>query len=343
MTSRLGHETLRPEPGMSTAAVIRIMDVDARGFVKVHADGDAVRPPPAGIVRWVDIQDQDEPSLQLLRERFEFHPLALEDCAHFDQRAKVEEYTESLFVVSHGVEMKADETIDILELHAFLGKQYLVTVHTRPMRSIDAVWERVIGDGGLARRGADYLYYLLADATVDGFFPVLDEIGDRVEAIETSVLEDPTSDDLAEIFVLRRMLTTIRKSLTPQRDAFALLSKRGGTHVSDRTSIYFRDVFDHVARISESIDTHRDMLGNCLDAYLTGVSNRLNAVMKSLTILSSIFLPLSFVVGFFGQNFDDLPLFPDWVHSDTLMWIMIALCLAIPMVMMVVFRRSGWW
>jgi len=329
---------------MPSPAVIRIMDVDARGGVKVGTDEESVRPPPAGILRWVDIEDQDEPSLALLRERFEFHPLALEDCAHFDQRAKVEEYTESLFVVTHGVELSAEEeTVDILELHAFLGKQYLVTVHTRPMRSVEAVWQRVMSEGALARRGADYVYYLVADATVDVFFPVLDQIGDRVEAIETSVLENPTSDDLAEIFVLRRMLTTIRKSLSPQRDAFALLSKRGGTHVSDRTSVYFRDVFDHVARISESIDMQRDMLGNCLDAYLSGISNRLNAVMKSLTILSSIFLPLSFVVGFFGQNFDDLPFFPHWMHSDVVMWTMIGLCVAIPVAMMVVFRRSGWW
>jgi magnesium transporter len=328
---------------MTSPATIRIMDIDARGGARIETGFEFVRPPPAGIFRWVDIQDQDEPSLALLRERFEFHPLALEDCAHFDQRAKVEEYTESLFVVTHGVETTADGDLELLELHAFLGKQYLVTVHARPMRSVDAVWQRVSGDGALARRGIDYLYYLVVDATVDEFFPVLDGIGDRVEAIETAVLEDPTPDDLAEIFVLRRLLATIRKALTPQRDAFALLSKRGSAHVSDRTSIYFRDVFDHVARISESIDTHRDMLGNCLDAYLSGISNKMNAVMKSLTIMSAIFLPLSFVVGFFGQNFDNFPLFRDWVHSDALMWMMLVLCVAIPVALLISFRRSGWW
>jgi magnesium transporter len=328
---------------MTSATIIRVLDIDARGEVKVSSDLELVRPPPGGILRWIDVQDQDAETLRVLRERFDFHPLAIEDCMHFDQRAKVEEYTETLFVVTHGVETTADGEVEIRELHAFLGKQYLVTVHATPMRSVEATWQRIAGDGPLARRGTDYLYYLVADATVDEFFPVLDAIGDRVEALETSVLEDPTVDDLAEIFVLRRMLTTIRKSLTPQRDAFALLSKRGGAHVTDRTSVYFRDVFDHVARISESIDNHRDMLGNSLDAYLSAVSNRTNATMKSLTIMSSIFLPLSFVVGFFGQNFDNFPMFLDWIHSDTLMWMMMGLCVAIPVTLMIAFKRSGWW
>jgi magnesium transporter len=329
-------------PRDPSPAIVRVLDVDEQGRVRVTKGTDLVRPPPEGTIRWVDLQDQDAPSLELLRDRFEFHPLAIEDCMHFDQRSKVEEYTESLFVVTHGAMMPEGGPLALLELHAFLGKTFLVTVHALPMPSVNAVWDRVAGDAGLARRGPDYLYYLVADATVDGLFPVLDHIGDRIEAIELSVLEDPTPDDLYEMFVLRRILSSLRRALSPQRDAFALLAKRG-LQGGDRTAPYFRDVFDHVARLSESIDMHRDMLGNCFDAYLSGVSNKTNGVMKSLAIMSAIFLPLSFIVGFFGQNFDDFPLFPQWVHNDTLMWIMFASCVVVPMILIISFRRSGWW
>jgi magnesium transporter len=340
-TRRLrSHPPARPRE--QSPAVIRVLDVDEKGRVRLATGIDLVRPPPEGTIRWVDLQDQDAPSLELLRERFDFHPLAIEDCMHFDQRSKVEEYTDTLFVVTHGVRMPEDGQLELLELHAFLGKSFLVTVHALPMPTVDVVWDRVAGDPGLARRGTDYLYYLVVDNTVDALFPVLDRIGDRIEAIELSVLEDPTPDDLSEMFVLRRLLSSLRRVLSPQRDAFALMAKRGAQG-GDRTAPYFRDVFDHVARLAESIDMHRDMLGNCFDAYLSGVSNKTNGVMKSLTVMSAIFLPLSFIVGFFGQNFDDFPLFPNWIHSDQLMWIMFTSCVAVPGLLLVTFRRSGWW
>jgi magnesium transporter len=134
----------------------------------------------------------------------------------------------------------------------------------------------------------------------------------------------------------------MRKVLSPQRDVFALLSKRDDFRVSERTSLYFRDVYDHLARINESIEAHRDLLGNALEAYLSAVSNRTNEIMKYLTIMSAVFLPLSFVVGFFGQNFDNLPGVREWVHSDGLMWAMMGSCAAIPLGLLLWFWKRRW-
>jgi magnesium transporter len=134
----------------------------------------------------------------------------------------------------------------------------------------------------------------------------------------------------------------MRKVLTPQRDMIAMLARRGDARVSDRTALYFRDIFDHLVRLSESIEANRDLLGNSVDAYLSSVSNRTNEVMKYLTVLSAVFLPLSFIVGFFGQNFDDLPGFNGWSHSHFLMYAMMLVCLSVPFVMLWWFKSKGW-
>jgi magnesium transporter len=204
------------------------------------------------------------------------------------------------------------------------------------------VWNRVTGDEGLARRGADFVYYLVADRMVDTNFPLLDRIADELEILESDVLSNPDPKQLATMFQLKRLLVSMRKTLSPQRDVFGLLSKRGSEQIDERTSIYFRDIFDHLVRLNETIDTSRDLLGNCFDAYLSSVSNRTNAIMKSLTVMSAVFLPLAFVVGFFGMNFEDLPYFPHWTKSRGLMLTMLAACMGIPLGMLAWFHRQKW-
>jgi magnesium transporter len=324
--------------------MFRVLTVPEKG--KLHtSEGDKdVRPPHAGAFRWIDLQDQDDETLELLKQRFDFHPLAIEDCANFDQRPKLEEYGTYLFIVSHALSCTDPSSgeLDIHEVHAFLGERYLVTVHTAALEPLDAVWDRLAGDDALAGRGADFVYYLVADRMVDTNFPLLDRIADELETLESDVLSNPHPDQLATMFKLKRLLVAMRKTLSPQRDVFGMLAKRGGDQVSDKTSIYFRDIFDHLVRLNESIEAGRDLLGNCFDAYLSSVSNRTNQIMKSLTIMSAVFLPLAFVVGFFGMNFEDLPLLPHWMQSDALMYVMLATCLAIPLGMLLWFHRSRW-
>jgi magnesium transporter len=322
------------------SAIVRILDLEPGRPPVVSLSPDHVAPPPPGTLRWIDIKEQTEAEMAILGERFRFHPLTLEDCLHFDQRPKVEEYENHLFVVLHAFSVADERSCDAApkEVHIFLGREnYLISVHTSDIAPLEAVWKRAASDSSLAARGADFLLYLISDAVVDANFPILDRINDSLEQIEDSVLERHDPADLTRIFELKRTLVLMRKVLSPQRDVFALLARRGDPRISEKTSLYFRDVYDHLVRIYESIDAGRDLLGNALDAYLSMTSSRTNEIVKRLTLLSAVFLPLTFITGFFGQNFEHLPF-----HSDALMYAMIATCVIIPSAMVFVFKRSGW-
>jgi magnesium transporter len=323
--------------------MFRVMDLHD-GRIELFEGTDQVAPPPPGVLRWVDLQDQDGPQLEVLRERFHIHPLAIEDCAHFDQRPKEDEYGDHLFLVTQGFASQGEkiEELELQELHAFLGDHYLVTVHLGVIDALQRTWVRLADEARLLERGVDFVYYLIADGMVDDVFPILDRIADELEELEDCVLASPQRKDLQRIFALKRHLVSMRKVLSPQRDVLGLLAKRGDARVSDRTSLYLRDVYDHLVRINESIEANRDLLGNALDAYLSAVGQRTNEIMKHLTLLSAVFLPLAFVVGFFGQNFDNFPLLKEWVHSDALMWAMVTVCLTVPVAMLAWFKYKDW-
>ena len=322
----------------------RVLELDATGTLLESRGADAVAPPGAGVTRWIDLEAQDTESLDLLRQRFHLHQLAIEDCAHLDQRPKIEEYGDHLFLVTQGFTFSTTgaERLEIHEVHAFLGERYLVTVHADVVPALAEVWRRVASDGAALARGVDFVYYLVADSVVDSNFPILDRIDDELEELEDVVLENPQKSQLHRIFQLKRHLVAMRKVLSPQRDTMAMLARRGEARISDRTSLYFRDVYDHLSRINESIDAKRDLLGNALDAYLSSVSNRTNEIVKYLTLLSAVFLPLSFLVGFFGQNFHNLLGVHDWVQSDALMTAMVIICVTLPVAMVLWFRHKRW-
>jgi magnesium transporter len=323
--------------------MFRVMEL-REGRVELSEGTERVAPPPAGVLRWIDLCAQDPPQLELLRERFDLHPLAIEDCAHLDQRPKMEEYLDHVFLVTQGFSAKGEKIrkLELHELHAFLGERFLLTVHVDEVAALSEGWTRLAGEPRLLERGVDFAYYLVVDGIVDDNFPILDRIADELDELEDAVLARPRVEDLHRIFELKRHLVAMRKVLSPQRDVLGLISKRGDPRISERTALYLRDVYDHLVRINESIEGNRDLLGNALDAYLSAVGQRTNEIMKHLTILSAIFLPLAFVVGFFGQNFDNFPFLRDWVHSDGLMWSMIAMCLATPLGMLAWFKHKGW-
>lgn len=319
--------------------VFRVLDVPPAGSATVATGPDALGPPPAGTLRWVDLWGQDEPQLLALQKAFDFHPLAIEDCAHLNQRPKLEEYRDHLFLVTQAFEAPEENpsALELVELHVFLGADYLVTVHERPIPAVDAIWRRVSAEPELARRGADFIVYLVCDTLVDSQFPIFDRLEEAIETLEEQVLSSPAAHDVERLYELRRALVTMRRVLAPQRDVFGLLARRGDPRVAERTALYFRDVYDHLVRLHEAIEAGRDLLANAFDAYRSMVSNRTNEIMKRLTILSAIFLPLTFITGFFGQNFEHLPF-----SSDALMYAMIAACLVIPTGMLVWFYRSRW-
>jgi magnesium transporter len=314
------------------------------GRVNLFEGSERVGPPPEGALRWIDLRTPEAAHLELLRERFGFHPLTIENCARLDQRPKLEEYKDYIFLVTQGFASKGERVneLELHELHTFLSERFVVTVREGPIGALEAVWLRLAGEPKLLERGVDFAYYLVADGIVDDNFPILDHIADELDELEDSVLASPRREDLHRIFELKRSLVSMRKVLSPQRDVFGLLAKRGDAKIHERTAVYLRDVYDHLVRINESIEANRDLLGNALEAYLSAVSQRTNEIMKYLTVMSAVFLPLSFLVGFFGQNFDDLPLMKDWIHSDHLMWAMILTCVTLPIGMLAWFRHKDW-
>ncbi|MEJ7591162.1 MAG: magnesium/cobalt transporter CorA [Planctomycetaceae bacterium] len=319
--------------------MFRVLDVGPSGPATVTEGEERVGPPPEGTLRWIDLQKQDDAMLGLLVEQFQFHPLTIEDCSHFDQRPKLEEYGDYLFLVTHGFRLTPSnsEPLEVLELHTFLGERYLVTVHVEPIPALDEVWKRLQQEASLVRRGVDFVSYLVTDAIVDSFFPLLDDIAAQVEDVEDHVLARTHKVELADIFRLKRLLVQLRKVLSPQRDVFGLLAKRGEGWIDQRTALYFRDVYDHVLRIHEWVEGTRDLLGNALDAYLWSASQRTNEIMKRLTLLSAIFMPLTFITGFWGQNFTGLPF-----DSNGMMAAMLISCALVPAAMVYFFMRSKW-
>jgi magnesium transporter len=321
--------------------MFRIIESQPGKPLSVRESCEISGPPEAGSTCWIDLIAPTEADLALLGKTFGFHPLALEDCAHADQRPKAEEYGEYLFIVSQGFECPNAVLNDMrwFELHVFLGKNYLVSVHDNPIPAVEQLWKRVTGDAALMKKGVDFLYYLICDRMVDDNFPIIDYIADELEQIEDQVLENAEKSTLNRIFALKGQLVLMRKILSPQRDVMAGLSRRGDEErISQRTAFYFRDVHDHLARIVESIEGNRDLLGNALEAYMSAQSQRTNEIMKALAILSAVFMPLTFITGFFGQNFEHLPF-----ASDALMYTMIVSCFLLPGVLLYWFKKRHWY
>jgi magnesium transporter len=250
---------------------------------------------------WIDLDRPDSHDFEILRDVFKFHPLALEDSEHFGQRAKLDDYDDFVFLVVYGAAPDDDR---LVEVHCFYSERFLVTLHRDDCPAFTEIRARY------AKRDKpvdqpSLLLYRIVDGLVDSFFPILAEFDDRIDELENSIFLKADDSQLQEIFQMKRLLVGMRKTVTPQRDTFARLMGRlaelPGFNEGDEH--YFRDIYDHLIRISDLIDSYRDLLSGAMDVYLSTVSNRLNSVMKQLTIIATIFLPLSWLTGFFGQNF----------------------------------------
>ena len=247
---------------------------------------------------WLDFADTSPETITLLREVFKIHPLAVEDAQEFNQRPKAEDYEDFVYLVAYGALGLGQP---LAEVHCFYAEHFFVTVHRGEIPAIaDActALNRMYTDRRLVAM------YRLLDALVDSMFPFLAAFDDRIDELQDQIFAKPTDDQLATMFALKRQLVDMRKVVTPQRDMVASMLAQvipipGMTAESER---YIRDLYDHLIRISDMVDSYRDLLSGSLDAYMSVVSNRLNAVMKQLTIIATIFLPLSFLTGFFGQN-----------------------------------------
>jgi magnesium transporter len=300
--------------------VFKVIDLPAEGKPQQSNDEARVAPPPAGTVRWIDVTEPDAEQLDLLRSRFDFHPLAIGDCATYGLQSKVDDFDSYLFIVLHTftADPKDPRGIQIHEIHAFLSDTYLVTVHDNPVPAQELVWQRVAADRTALARGPSWVLYLTANAMVDATFPLLDVLTGTLDEIEQSVLAGDRRVDLREVFRLKRRLVDMRRVIRPLRDAIGILHRRVDERINERAALHLRDVYDHVIRSAEAVEEAREVATNIINAYQTVISNHGNDLIKRLTIFSAVFLPLSFIVGFFGQNFVDLPYDNDAVLAGML-------------------------
>ncbi|HEX2818639.1 MAG TPA: magnesium transporter CorA family protein [Streptosporangiaceae bacterium] len=248
---------------------------------------------------WLDLTDTGPDTIALLREVFKIHPLAIEDAQEFNQRPKIEDYDDFVSLVAYGAQ-GLDQPL--AEVHAFYAEHFLVTVHREAVPAIGLACTALTRVPTNQRLVA---LYRVLDALVDSMFPYLATLDDRIDDLQDQIFVSPRPEQLSALFALKRQLVGMRKLVTPQRDMVSSMLTQvipipGMTAETER---YVRDLYDHLIRISDLVDSYRDLLSGSLDAYMSMVSNRLNDQMKQLTIIATIFLPLSFLTGFFGQNF----------------------------------------
>jgi magnesium transporter len=312
--------------------------VDAHGAHGPIDDAEIARHLESGEFFWLDLHKPTSVDLALLADVFKFHPLAVEDATHFGQRPKYDPFDDFVYLVVYGANEDKD---GLVEVHCFFSGTYLVTVHRDSCPPFDELRERAKAETQPPAHGV-MLLYMVVDALADSFLPGLSKLDDRIDDLENGVLQKPDDEQLQELFRLKRRLVGWRKVVTPERDTFArivtgVIEIPGMTPDMER---YFRDVYDHLIRISDLIDSYRDLLTGAMDVYLSTVSNRLNEVMKRLTIVATIFMPLTFIVGFFGMNFT-------WMVKNItgfwpFFWLAIVSEVAAVVVMLLFFRRERW-
>jgi magnesium transporter len=296
---------------------------------------------PTGLV-WVSLEHTTpDEILAILVNLFHFHPLAVEDCQSTGyQTPKVDDFIEYLFLITHALESHHDlEEFTTKELNSFLGKNYLVTSYQEAdMSCIQAVWKRIEKDERILSHGPDFLMHAILDALVDEYMPLLDELDENIEQLEDEVVKNPRQQILTRILALKHSLMVLRRTISPQREVMNRLSRDDFPQIDRASRIYYRDIYDHTVRFQDLIESLRDIVGDALSTYLSATSNRLNEVMKALTIVSTIFLPLTFIAGVYGMNFQNMPeLRSTWGYP--VVW---GVFIVIVVGMLAFFKKRGW-
>jgi magnesium transporter len=289
---------------------------------------------------WVDIQDPEHDVIEpLLEERFGFHELAAEDALSISTLPKYDSFDDYDFFIFRSADVNLFEhTSETYKIAAFLSSRFVFTVHKHKALEIDDVWTRLPADRRLLERGTDFLLYSIVDQVVDAHFPLLEQIEECVEELQDKIFARPDNRHLDELLGLKRDLNVLRRHSLPQRDLLNQISRGDARHIQREHLIYFRDVYDHMFRISETIDIGRDQITATMDAYLTVVSNRTNEIMKVLTIFSALMLPLTLIAGIYGMNFDRMPEL-HWAYGYPFA---LGLMIVIALLMLSLFWARGW-
>lgn len=291
---------------------------------------------------WINIDGiQDESLISKVGKHFELHPLVQEDIVDTNQRAKMEEYDGYLYMVLRALQYNYEtHEVESEQFSLILAKNYIITFQERPGDVFDQIRDRLRGNKGRARRlGCDYLAYSLIDAIVDHYFVILDVFSERLEALEDQLLNNPSHQVLTRIHELKRELTLMRKNIWPLRELVNAMQRTHSPLVSEPTRLYLRDVYDHTIHIMDTIESLRDVVSGMLEIYLSSLSNRMNAVMKVLAVIATIFMPLSFITGVYGMNFHNMPeMSVGWTYP----WGFWAVILTVALTMLIIFRKNKW-
>jgi len=287
---------------------------------------------------WVDALAPDQTTIDRLAVSFDLHPLAVEDLAHPQTRAKLDIYPGSLFFAWLTPRCREGDGVVVDELDVFLGQRYLITVHDGPIPAIDHI---VSEAGKTLRSGADWTLHAIIDLQVDATMPLVDDIGEALNTIEDAMLESsPRQEDLRDLHQVRRQLVRLHRIVAPERDVLHSLARERDV-VSEEAYRYFLDVSDHVARVLDSIETYQDVGASVMDVYLSAQNNRMNEIMKQLTVVATIFMPLTLISGIYGMNLV-VGMKPSPLNPSSF-WIVVASMLAIAAVMSAYFRKKKWW
>jgi magnesium transporter len=338
--------TLSPPDPRVPKVTVTIMDYDADSLEerKVEAITECLPYRTKSSVTWIDVNGlQDVELIRQLGAQFGLHPLSLEDVLNTGQRPKFEDYEEYCFVIMK--ELRVTEGIEAEQISLFFGPGWVITLQEAPGDPFEPVRERLRkGKGRIRKSGADYLAYALIDALVDGAFPILEKLGDRIETLERDVVGSPTRKTVSEIYSVRRELLYLRRTAWPQRELIHALNRDESALITPDTRIYLRDCYDHSVQILDLVETYRELAAGMLDVYLSGASNRLNEVMKVLTVIATIFIPLTFITSLYGMNFNTAV--SRW-NMPELNWplgypMTLAVMAAVVAGMLYYFRRKKW-
>jgi len=295
---------------------------------------------------WVDFEgtppETDEP---ILREVFSFHHLAVDDALQETHVPKVDDWGEYLYIVLHAVIFDHSQGghVDTLELDVFLGRNYMVTHHDQSIAAIEKVWLACQRDERLRKNGVDHVLYRLTDEVVASYMPVVEEIDEAVDRAEEEVFDRATPETLSKIFTLKRAVLHLRRIIGPQREVLNKLARDDYAVIDAKARVYFRDVYDHLVRLHDITESIRDLVSGTLDTYLSVINNRMNDIMKTLTIITTLFMPISFIVGFFGMNFFQPVAASLTPWADTPMFaITLGITISTPIFMYWWIRNRGW-
>ncbi|MEN6319095.1 MAG: magnesium/cobalt transporter CorA [Syntrophaceae bacterium] len=294
-------------------------------------------------VSWIHVEGlHDTQILEELGALFGLHPLILEDILNTDQRPKMEDFCEYIYIVLKTFANHGDEIKDITseQISIILGPTFVISFQEKETDIFKPIQERIrAGKGRLRKSGSDYLAYALIDTVVDNYFTILEQLGEEIEMIEESLVKNPSVQTLQAIQNLKRNMIFLRKSIWPLRETISGLERTECQLIHDSTTIFLKDIYDHTIQVIDTIETYRDMLSGILDIYLSSVSNRMNEIMKVLTIIATIFMPLTFMAGIYGMNFKYMPEL-EWHWGY---FLILGFMMVVAVTMLTYFRRKKWW